>query len=237
MIGDAACFIDPLLSTGVHLAVYGGYLGAAYVATCLENPDLLRRAANSFDRLYRHQYSHFHALARLFCSGNRLVDSYFWDARQITGEDWLDSRSAFVRAVSGQSALGYERSVLNRVELPGGFTSDISSLDSERAKFAERVSRDSILDMQFVLSDSVTVSRDVVLGEGSFVQGWKIDGRGIVDLPISDFVAVVLDQCKSRMSGREIAKKLAQSSGNPAVEELVERTLSILLKDGVLTFQ
>ncbi|MFJ9822754.1 NAD(P)/FAD-dependent oxidoreductase [Streptomyces sp. NPDC101160] len=37
--GDAACFLDPLLSTGVHLALYSGMLAAASVAaTCTRTP-------------------------------------------------------------------------------------------------------------------------------------------------------------------------------------------------------
>ncbi|WP_322770663.1 tryptophan 7-halogenase, partial [Frankia sp. Cr1] len=39
-IGDAACFIDPLFSTGVHLAMLSGYLGAVTVNTVLDKPEL-----------------------------------------------------------------------------------------------------------------------------------------------------------------------------------------------------
>src|SRR5262249_35582868 len=35
-VGDAACFIDPLLSTGVHLAMLSGFLGAITVNTLLQ---------------------------------------------------------------------------------------------------------------------------------------------------------------------------------------------------------
>lgn len=235
LIGDAACFIDPLFSTGVHLAVYGGYLGAAYVATSFETPALADRAAGSFDRMYRHQYDHFHALAKLFYSGNRLVDSYFWQARQITGEEWLDSRPAFVRAVSGQSAQGYERSVLGRVELPEGFSRNVADIESERRKLDETSTNHSLMNMHLNLAESVEVTRDVVLNEGLFVEGWKIDGRGITDLPISEFVAVVLDQCKMSQTGEQIAQRMKRSGADGSVDALIERTLSILLRDGVLT--
>ena len=33
LAGDAACFLDPLLSTGVHLAMYSGLLAAASIAS------------------------------------------------------------------------------------------------------------------------------------------------------------------------------------------------------------
>ena len=35
LCGDAACFLDPLLSTGVHLAMLSALLGAASVASLL----------------------------------------------------------------------------------------------------------------------------------------------------------------------------------------------------------
>jgi flavin-dependent dehydrogenase len=31
MIGDAACFLDPLLSTGPHLAMFSALIGAAAI--------------------------------------------------------------------------------------------------------------------------------------------------------------------------------------------------------------
>ena len=35
LVGDAACFVDPLFSSGVHLALSGGVLAAAYAVTSL----------------------------------------------------------------------------------------------------------------------------------------------------------------------------------------------------------
>lgn len=36
LVGDAACFVDPVLSFGVHLATYGALLAARSVNSCLE---------------------------------------------------------------------------------------------------------------------------------------------------------------------------------------------------------
>ena len=126
LVGDAACFVDPLFSTGVHLAITAAHIGASYVVTALNDPQLGAEAAAAFERLYRTQYDHFHELARLFYAGNRSVDSYFWEARRITGAEG-EPRQAFVRAVSGQSAAGYERSVLGHGVLPAGFATALES--------------------------------------------------------------------------------------------------------------
>ena len=71
LIGDAACFVDPLFSTGVHLAITAAHIGAAYVVSALTDAGIAADAAESFERLYRTQYEHFHELARLFYAGNR----------------------------------------------------------------------------------------------------------------------------------------------------------------------
>jgi len=44
LVGDAACFVDPLFSSGVHLALMSGVLAAAYVTSALKDPDLGRAA-------------------------------------------------------------------------------------------------------------------------------------------------------------------------------------------------
>ena len=40
LVGDAACFVDPLFSSGVHLALMAGVLAAAYVTTVLKDPSM-----------------------------------------------------------------------------------------------------------------------------------------------------------------------------------------------------
>jgi len=54
--GDAACFLDPLLSTGVHLATLSGTLAAASLASVLRNQVTEERASAYYDRSFRHTY-------------------------------------------------------------------------------------------------------------------------------------------------------------------------------------
>ena len=44
LVGDAACFVDPLFSSGVHLACMSGVLAAAYVTTALKDPSMQEAA-------------------------------------------------------------------------------------------------------------------------------------------------------------------------------------------------
>ncbi len=54
MIGDAYAFIDPVFSSGVMLAMQGGFAAADTVATCLGEPAKAAAALRAFDRQVRH---------------------------------------------------------------------------------------------------------------------------------------------------------------------------------------
>ncbi len=59
LVGDAACFVDPLFSSGVHLALMAGVLAAAYVTTALKDPSMQEAAGHVYKDLYYKEYDHF----------------------------------------------------------------------------------------------------------------------------------------------------------------------------------
>ena len=59
MAGDAACFLDPLLSTGVHLAMYSGMLAAASIASLLRGEVTEDQAISYYEQSYRRAYLRF----------------------------------------------------------------------------------------------------------------------------------------------------------------------------------
>ena len=83
LVGDAACFVDPLFSSGVHLALMSGVLAAAYVTSALKDPELGLAAGQVYQEMYLKEYNEFREMARLFYSSNLSVDSYFWEARRL----------------------------------------------------------------------------------------------------------------------------------------------------------
>lgn len=213
LLGDAACFVDPLFSTGVHLAISAAHIGAAYVVSALEDPAFAADAAEAFERLYRTQYEHFHELARLFYAGNRSVDSYFWEARRITGAN-AAPREAFVRAVSGQAAAGYERSVLSRGVLPSAFA-DIA----ETVK-PINVSAD-VASLRPALAPGLELVQTAVLGNGRFEPGYAVRGEHRVDLPVSPLVAHLVDRVgksRGRHSVGELASGIVEAHDLPGSE-------------------
>jgi flavin-dependent dehydrogenase len=53
MIGDAYAFIDPVFSSGVILAMHGGFVAADTIETCLREPAKAAAALREFDRQVR----------------------------------------------------------------------------------------------------------------------------------------------------------------------------------------
>ena len=216
LVGDAACFIDPLFSTGVHLAVTGAKLAAAYVATALRNPKMAGAAGMAYERLYLAQYHHFHDMAKLFYGTNRARDSYFWEARRLTGESHLEPRTAFIRAISGEAAFQIERSALSHAALPEGFA---RALD-EHATMGNGMPEVPTLSTRLRRAPGLVVRAQAVLGDGRFEMGHVISGNGRDDLPVSRLAAAVA-RCASGGPVGELVPGVADEALLSAAQALV----------------
>ncbi|WP_029057908.1 NAD(P)/FAD-dependent oxidoreductase [Stappia stellulata] len=103
MCGDAACFLDPLLSSGVHLAMVSSLVAGACIASILKGEVAEDRAVNFFETSYRQAYLRFLMLVSSFYDLGRGQDGYFWEAQRLTSKDYADGdmKKAFVSIVSG----------------------------------------------------------------------------------------------------------------------------------------
>jgi len=105
LAGDAACFIDPVFSTGVHLACLSGYLAAQAVGSILQGAPA-DVAQQQYDARYRAAFERYLNFLYFFYDHHSEPDSYFWTARKIlNAEVPLDTRTAFVRLMSGAGDL------------------------------------------------------------------------------------------------------------------------------------
>ncbi|MGW8765236.1 tryptophan 7-halogenase [Streptomyces sp. NPDC055815] len=100
LIGDAACFIDPVFSTGVHLATYAGVLAARSLNSVLDKSVSEERAFAEFEGRYRREYSVFYEFLSSFYHMDQAEDSYFWKARKVTNLS-ESSFESFVSLVAG----------------------------------------------------------------------------------------------------------------------------------------
>jgi halogenation protein CepH len=128
LAGDAACFIDPVFSTGVHLACLSGYLAAHTLEAVLARGVEPAGALAEYDRRYRAAFDRYLRFLCFFYDHHADPDSYFWTARKILNPAGpLDARTAFVRLMSGTG------------DLLGGDTALAAELQARHACFGAAV--------------------------------------------------------------------------------------------------
>ena len=104
LIGDAACFVDPLFSSGIHLSTYSALLAARSINSILspksgEEEEYL----NEFETRYRTEYAKFYQFLATFYEENRDQEDYFRSASTIL-QARHEGSNALVHLVSGWSA-------------------------------------------------------------------------------------------------------------------------------------
>ena len=104
LVGDAACFLDPVFSSGVHLATYSALLAARSINSALAGDVTEEAAFTEFDARYRHEFGLFYEFLVSFYDMNSDHESYFWQAKKVTS--FGDSEvEAFVELVGGVASL------------------------------------------------------------------------------------------------------------------------------------
>jgi FAD-dependent halogenase len=99
LVGDAACFVDPVLSGGVDFAVRGAF--AAAVAAMDGTAEATQRYAADV----RRDYKAYLRLARYWYGNNRSADGLFWQAHEsIPAGSASTPTRAFVYLTSGRYA-------------------------------------------------------------------------------------------------------------------------------------
>jgi halogenation protein CepH len=104
LVGDAACFVDPIFSTGVHLATYSGLLAARSVNTVLSGALDEAACFVEFERRYRAEFENIYRFLLAFYDFHQDEQSYFWTARKILNTTER-ANAAFVRLISGISTV------------------------------------------------------------------------------------------------------------------------------------
>jgi FAD-dependent halogenase len=103
LIGDAACFVDPVFSSGVHLATYSALLAGRSINSSIEGIAGEETAFREFEARYRREYGVFYEFLVSFYEMHASENSYFWEARKIIKSS--DSElEAFVSLVGGLSS-------------------------------------------------------------------------------------------------------------------------------------
>lgn len=126
VVGDAACFLDPILSTGVHFATYGGLQLGRSINTALINPTREVDYFNEFEARYKLEYQIFYKYLLAFYDMHKNEDSYYWNARKILNTQEPDSES-FARLLGGS------------LSDPSLFVSKLEGLGNQLQNFADQL--------------------------------------------------------------------------------------------------
>ncbi|MFF1709739.1 tryptophan 7-halogenase [Streptomyces sp. NPDC058268] len=103
LIGDAACFVDPVFSSGVHLATYSALLAARSINSVLSGRVDEEPALKEFEARYRREYGVFYEFLLSFYDMHHDEDSYFWQAKKVTQTARPELQS-FVELIGGVSS-------------------------------------------------------------------------------------------------------------------------------------
>jgi flavin-dependent dehydrogenase len=100
LLGDAACFLDPLLSTGVHLATYSALLAAASLISLQRGEVKEEQAVAFFEKSLSQAYLRFMILVGTFYDKKCNSDNYLSLAQKLTRQS-SDQVLAFMHLVCG----------------------------------------------------------------------------------------------------------------------------------------
>jgi halogenation protein CepH len=103
LVGDSACFVDPIFSPGVHLATYSAMLAARSINSVLAQTIDEDTAFREFEQRYRREFGVYYEFLVAFYDLNANEDSYFWSAKKLTASTSTDLQS-FVELVGGVSS-------------------------------------------------------------------------------------------------------------------------------------
>jgi flavin-dependent dehydrogenase len=102
LVGDAAAFVDPLLSTGVGLAVRGARIVADAVGHALDHPEAERRALQAYEDNSRAYLTVILDFVRFFYDMTKSRAEYYQGAQDISDpEQYEEPEFDFVKLVSG----------------------------------------------------------------------------------------------------------------------------------------
>lgn len=228
--GDAACFIDPLFSTGVHLAMLSGYIGAATVNTLLEDPQVDENKVLAFyERQYRREFERLKEQVYFLYSGHAgSKEDYFWKARSIFGQPNVKPEKAFISLIAGSyEHRSWYRRFLNRLEVPNHLKQVVSGIfDGETVgPKAERI------DGLLVGTDKWTLFDDFAL-DGLRLRPTKtIHTKDGSELPLTRIMERILDRSKNATEGTAIVRHLSQEGFD---EQEVRMALSEAVSFGIL---
>lgn len=208
LAGDAAAFLDPLLSTGVSLAMLAGYSASVCIHSVLANPSLEASAAKFYANNYRQMYEVTRDFLHYFYAGNASAhpNDLFWEARRMLKFDEnigaKQAFSFFINTIPGNPHPALEKQIPLFHQFMRNLDHPLDEMKSTPgvAKFAEGELR----------SASELNDDDVPVVNGRLESTWRINRKSHTLEPIRgvtfDRDRPVFSSTSSWLLGRNVAQ-------------------------------
>jgi halogenation protein CepH len=174
LAGDAAVFLDPLLSTGVTLAMLAGYCSSACIQSVYEERISEADAARWYDLNYRHMYEVTRDFLHYFYASNSgaFAEEMFWKARSaLNCSDNFGAKQAFTFLIN--TIPGNPHPAMGRqVQLFREFMGRLEHPAEVREGSPELV---SAIGAAHALSVDAVALGAVPVVNGEFERSWVID--------------------------------------------------------------
>jgi len=184
LVGDSACFVDPVFSSGVHLATYGALLAARSINSVLADEVDEATAFHEFEERYRREYGVFYEFLVSFYNVHVDENSYFWSAKKVTDSTTTDLES-FVSLVggvsSGEAALDTRQALTQHYKSRSSeFADAVDKLVENKQQSMVPLIRSSVV--KHAMQEGAKEQARVMLGEDAGPEAPLFDG-GLVASP------------------------------------------------------
>jgi halogenation protein CepH len=178
LIGDAACFVDPIFSSGVHLATYSALLAARSINSVLGELVDEQTAFREFELRYRREYGVYYEFLVAFYDMHVSENSYFWSAKKVTKNtsSELESFVDLVGGVSSGEAALVEAEVLAKrfKDRSSEFATAVDTLVANKEQSMVPLFKSSIVRQ--AMQEGTQVQARALLGEGAAEEIPLFDG-------------------------------------------------------------
>ncbi len=217
LVGDAAFFVDPLFSTGVHAALYGAISAAAGIRSVLDGDVDEEAAGRWYDNRLRAHYRRVNATVRLLY-GSHPHPNGFWRRRNLAQISDVEA-DGLLNDLGWEGARFFANSARNgSLELPAPIRVRLAGFESDLRLVAARLDDVLELDPGIEVIDGWApkngrLARSVILRDSGF-------GRPQIEFPRESFQADFIQALGGRLP---VSETLAR-----AVPDLGQRRKAIL---------
>ena len=207
LAGDAAAFLDPLLSTGVSLAMLSGYSLSVCIHSVMTDPDMETAAATFYSNNYRQMYEVTRDFLHYFYAGNASAhpNDLFWEARRLLKFDEnigaKQAFSFFINTIPGNPHPALQK------QIPL-FQQFMKTLDHSVTGIKEAHGIKKIVEGMFKRASELN-EYDIPIVNGRLESTWRINRRSHTLEPIRgitfDHERPVFSSTSSWLLGRNVA--------------------------------